>query len=77
MTAGLAQTYFGSARSPAGQVANGQYAGDRRGAAVVEGDGSRRRATEAELEGYDLELSLPGTEAATHHGLQVLGVSAR
>ena len=34
----------------------GLYVGDRCGAVVVEGDDSWRRATEAELEGYDLEL---------------------
>ncbi len=34
----------------------GLYVGDRRGAVVVEADGSWRRATEAEMKDYDLEL---------------------
>ncbi len=34
----------------------GLYVGDRRGAVVVEGDGSWRRATEAEIRDYGLGL---------------------
>ena len=34
----------------------GLYVGDRRGAVVIEGDSSWRRATEAEIRDYDLGL---------------------